>query len=415
MPWETATTDSDGNFSFDRRSRDQWGMAYVGVMAKGFAPALQGLLLDPGTPEIIVRLQKGKIILGRVIDSAGHPVAGAEVGGTGPWYTNGDNFLIGKTDAEGRFRWTDAPETPVQIWAFKPGYEDSDYLFVTPTGKEVVLVLKDKDTKPAPAQPLAPAVTPSPAAAPAAVPAAMADAQAGLLAKLMTQEAELQAALAEKRRVLGPNQADVKKLEVQLAALREVMEKYRTAAPAPATSGRRPPGPTSEDLRPPRTAKLADCVISGAITRPGIYSLVKEGEQLLELVAMAGGLEGKPLAGMIYRPMRLEEGNRLLAEAATKGETPPQVSGVTVEWDKLPDTLRAKLASLGIHENGGRWERYISFDPQALMRGDPHQNIVLRDGDVVVFRESADGPDVEMPAVAAPPAKSSAANTKGKP
>ena len=144
LNWEDDTTDAQGAFKFDRHPSDTWGMAYVAVMAKGFAPALQGLELVPGTPEIVVRLQKGNTIFGRVIDSAGRPVAGAEVTGTGPWYTNGDNFLIGKTDTKGCFRWTEAPETPVPIWAFKHGYEDGDRLIVTPTGREVVLVLTGK-------------------------------------------------------------------------------------------------------------------------------------------------------------------------------------------------------------------------------------------------------------------------------
>ena len=72
-------------------------------------------------------------------------------------------------------------------------------------------------------------------------------------------------------------------------------------------------------------------------------------------------------------------------EGAGATETPAVVAVVaeTPETERLK--LQAKLQRLGVIQGAGQLRRIIRFDVQALQAGDPTQNIVLRDGDIVTI------------------------------
>ena len=83
-------------------------------------------------------------VAGRVIDSAGKPVAGAEVfqSGDGPRKTRGT------TDADGRFRVPGVPDTPAFLFVAKEGYHFLGRR-VEPADRSVEFALRRLDEPPA--------------------------------------------------------------------------------------------------------------------------------------------------------------------------------------------------------------------------------------------------------------------------
>jgi len=76
--------------------------------------------------------------------------------------------------------------------------------------------------------------------------------------------------------------------------------------------------------------------------------------------------EGKPV-----EPVRVEKGT----------ETEPEQPIV----DDARLALERKLERLGVVQGSGQWRRIIRFDVRALQAGDPTQNVVLRDGDIITI------------------------------
>ena len=69
---------------------------------------------------------------------------------------------------------------------------------------------------------------------------------------------------------------------------------------------------------------------------------------------------------------------------AKPGEETKVVEGVVTPAEAL-GKLEEKLRSLGVVQGAGQLRRIIRFDVKALQAGDPTQNTVLRDGDVVTI------------------------------
>ena len=73
----------------------------------------------PCEPPLVVRLEAGRTIRGRVVDVKGRPIAGARVT---PEF-RGRSDLLGwraETDAEGRFQWPNAPLEVVVLKVVNP-------------------------------------------------------------------------------------------------------------------------------------------------------------------------------------------------------------------------------------------------------------------------------------------------------
>jgi protein involved in polysaccharide export with SLBB domain len=75
------------------------------------------------------------------------------------------------------------------------------------------------------------------------------------------------------------------------------------------------------------------------------------------------------------------------AAEAAPGAAPP--APAAPEEARL--RLERKLARLGVVQGSGQLKRIIRFDVKALMAGDPTQNVVLRDGDIVTIPSLAQG------------------------
>ncbi len=105
---ERTRTDADGRFRFGHVVVDPPRSLHLGVEAAGFAPAVKSVWVAADLPSQEFRLAASKPLGGRVVDPAGHPIAGAAVkldsfGGTRHWSWKGE------TDADGRFTWPDGP------------------------------------------------------------------------------------------------------------------------------------------------------------------------------------------------------------------------------------------------------------------------------------------------------------------
>ncbi len=106
-----ATTDATGRFTMRGVSP---GEVVLTVQARGHAPDLVSLRTGPGLPLVEFQLGPGHKILGRIVDAHDKPIAGAPISAD-EWRGHHSLRWNTRTDAEGRFRWDDAPADAVMI------------------------------------------------------------------------------------------------------------------------------------------------------------------------------------------------------------------------------------------------------------------------------------------------------------
>ena len=132
-----ATTDADGRFRLDRVSA---GESVLTVQARGYAPALQEVVVRPGLAPVVFRLAKGRAIRGRVVDAQGEPLAGATVS-PAAWHGYTTLQWRATTDEDGTFQWTDAPPDSFWINVGREGYLDVHHHEVAPTDVDLTIKL----------------------------------------------------------------------------------------------------------------------------------------------------------------------------------------------------------------------------------------------------------------------------------
>jgi hypothetical protein len=110
------------------------------IQAAGHASMVETLTLRPGQPPVEFRLKPGRPLRGRAVDASGKPAARATVVGAlasdwqaFQWHT--------ETDADGRFRWDEAPYEDVTLFAASAGSRETASVRVTPTKEEIQLTL----------------------------------------------------------------------------------------------------------------------------------------------------------------------------------------------------------------------------------------------------------------------------------
>src|SRR5439155_3625111 len=86
-----------------------------------FAPETRSIRVAADTPAVEFRLEPGHTIRGRLLDPAGKPIEGVEVG-VDTWRQRRSLLLQLKTDADGRFVWSDAPADELTMEFKKSGY-----------------------------------------------------------------------------------------------------------------------------------------------------------------------------------------------------------------------------------------------------------------------------------------------------
>jgi protocatechuate 3,4-dioxygenase beta subunit len=135
----TTTTDGQGRFRF---ANARPGPLVLKVKAKGHAPELSHVAGQAGAnpPPVTIQLGPAHKLEGRVIDSQGKPIAEAEVRiDTWRAFRSLGVFLV--TDADGWFRWEDAPADPVLINVSRTGFTTVLRRRVT-AGEESVMTLR---------------------------------------------------------------------------------------------------------------------------------------------------------------------------------------------------------------------------------------------------------------------------------
>ncbi|MEN6336589.1 MAG: hypothetical protein ABFE01_20235 [Phycisphaerales bacterium] len=117
-------TDALGQFEFDHLNLHVIApLPMLTVQAPRFAPQRHELSRDESSTSVEFVLKPAKLLLGRVVDSAGKPVEDARIS-SGNW--NGYSTLQweSRTDAKGMFLWDSAPDDAVVIRIAKAGYRE---------------------------------------------------------------------------------------------------------------------------------------------------------------------------------------------------------------------------------------------------------------------------------------------------
>jgi hypothetical protein len=116
----STTSGPDGWFRFPHLKPGTCGVV---VTAPGRGPAAADLDLQPTLAPPDFLLKPGRVLTGRVVDTAGKPIAGAFVN-IDTWKTYRCLGAFLATDTDGRFRWTEAPEDDSRLLlnASAPGY-----------------------------------------------------------------------------------------------------------------------------------------------------------------------------------------------------------------------------------------------------------------------------------------------------
>ena len=143
-----ARTLADGSFVV---AACEPGRKPVAAAAPGFAAVTLETDIHEDTPPLRLVLQRGKALRFRVVDQAGRPIAGAwfALETLGARFTGGSAGtpvpqveFSGRTDAEGRAVWEDAPDQDLSFALAKSGYMRRDEVRMRPAEQEHVVVLQ---------------------------------------------------------------------------------------------------------------------------------------------------------------------------------------------------------------------------------------------------------------------------------
>jgi beta-lactamase regulating signal transducer with metallopeptidase domain len=131
------TTDANGHFRTGQVKPGEW---FLVVMAKGHAPGDQRVTIGSPIPQFEVALGRPRPFKGRVVDPDGKPIAGARFDADA-WRGHRCLGTFLWTDADGRFRWDDAPIDELIVNVGAPGYTAVFQQKVTPSPEEIVFKL----------------------------------------------------------------------------------------------------------------------------------------------------------------------------------------------------------------------------------------------------------------------------------
>ncbi len=133
-----ATTDAAGQFSMPGVPP---GALILTVEARGHAAELKSLTAGPGPPPVEFRLGPGHTIRGRIVDAHDKPIAGAPICAD-QWRGHHSLRWNARTDADGRFRWDDAPADVVLIDLGALGYNAKRFWEATPDAPEKTISMR---------------------------------------------------------------------------------------------------------------------------------------------------------------------------------------------------------------------------------------------------------------------------------
>lgn len=131
------TTDANGQFRTGQVKPGPW---FLIATAKGHAPGDQKVTIEKAVPQVEIKLGRSRVFKGRVVDRDRTPVSGALVV-VDSWRQQRclGEFLW--TDADGRFRWDDAPSDQLLVNVSAPGYRAKTHERVVPSGNDATFTL----------------------------------------------------------------------------------------------------------------------------------------------------------------------------------------------------------------------------------------------------------------------------------
>ena len=141
-PELNTVTEADGSFRFGNGRPRELSLT---VQAAGLAPVVTSLVMNASVENLQFRLPMGGTLLGRVVDEADQPVAGATIEAASPSSDSRTLFeWRAKADADGRFSWATAPDHQ-EYAIYASGYESQSRITLAGDGVEQVVKLQKKN------------------------------------------------------------------------------------------------------------------------------------------------------------------------------------------------------------------------------------------------------------------------------
>jgi protocatechuate 3,4-dioxygenase beta subunit len=131
-------TDAEGRFHVQLSPGQK---LFLTATARGRAWATQEVAAGPVRPAIEFRLSPAKRLRGRVIDPTGHPIDGARVHAMSIAPRSFISFDTW-TDAEGRFKWEEAPDRAVPLYVTAEGYVEGGPFWHSAGENEAAITLR---------------------------------------------------------------------------------------------------------------------------------------------------------------------------------------------------------------------------------------------------------------------------------
>jgi beta-lactamase regulating signal transducer with metallopeptidase domain/protocatechuate 3,4-dioxygenase beta subunit/peroxiredoxin len=134
-------TDSEGRFRTGQVKAGEW---FLVASAAGHGPGDGRVKVGKAVPQVEIMLGRPRTFKGRVLDLDGKPIAGAFVD---PDTWKGRYRCLGAylwTDADGRFRWDEAPSDELMVNVSLQGYDGVFQQRVSPTAHDVVFRLEPR-------------------------------------------------------------------------------------------------------------------------------------------------------------------------------------------------------------------------------------------------------------------------------
>ena len=135
--YPSTQTDSEGRFTFENARSAEMVLT---VQAEGYSPDLRQITVHKGIEPVEFRLERGHTIRGRIVDTAGNPIAGAFVAAD-TWRGHRSLRWRVDTDAEGSFQWDDAPADEVLIDMGKQSYMSVRSYGMSASDKQYVITM----------------------------------------------------------------------------------------------------------------------------------------------------------------------------------------------------------------------------------------------------------------------------------
>ncbi|QEH31949.1 ECF RNA polymerase sigma-E factor [Aquisphaera giovannonii] len=137
-PDAEAVTDAEGRFALKGLKA---GPVVLTVQGKGHAPDLLATTAAPGMKPVEFELKAAHAIRGRIVDADDKPIAGAPIAAD-EWRGHHTLRWHARTDAEGRYRWDDAPADMVLIDLGSLGYSGKRYWQAAPDAPEKTIPMR---------------------------------------------------------------------------------------------------------------------------------------------------------------------------------------------------------------------------------------------------------------------------------